>query len=166
MAAVNASLAASTAAAFGNTAFYWRQLNMQTTASLRLLTTMQTCLWIVQSVHENYSYLLNDLEKSQLEKFATSLARNMASNLEDLTTTLHSLDTPAATVVLRITDELDAALAAMLSERLGLTGQSLSENSPSTQPLTSPNTYPKNILPFKPLPSDTRRSRACRYDRE
>lgn len=139
---------------------------MPTTASLRLLTTMQTCLWIIQSVHENYSYLLNASEKSQLEKFAISLAQNMANNLEDLTTTLQSLDSHGATVVLRITDELDAALAAMQSEKLGPTDQSLSETSPTTQPLTSLDTSLKNILPFKPLPTATRRSRGCRYDRE
>jgi len=139
---------------------------MKAMHSLRLLTMMQTSLWITHSLLENYSYLLNDSENAQLKNSVTSLAENTVKQLDDLTIILQSLDIRVANEVRQITDEITAALYVMKYEQLGHTETSTSEDSKNNPPPTSPDTSRKNILPFRLMKNDTRRSRGCPYDRE
>lgn len=165
MAAASASFVVSIEGECGPIGFYWRQLNMKATALQRLLTMTQTCLWITQSVHENYHSLLNDSEKEHLEKFATSVAGSTVNNLEDLIIILQSLDTPLANMANEIEKEMIAVLLATELHELGEKGSLITDGSNQILPPTSQDTSAKNILPFKTTGTATRRSRGCPYDR-
>lgn len=141
---------------------------MKPAASLRSLIATRNCLDLVISVLENYASSLSDCEKPIVERYAISLAANMAAGLGDLTTILHSLDTEAASEVERfILRSENAATAALLSKEFGEKALLISLLSKQALPVTLQATYLKNMMEIPEVTlDDIKNSLECLTDPE
>lgn len=162
MAVASAFLAGSAGEGSGPIGSCWRQRSMQTTALSRLLSTMTTCLEIIQSHLETSNYSSNDSEKRSLTKFGISLAANMVRNLDDLIIMLPSLDTKAAYAAERLLCEMaNAVEVATRSWTPGDRAELMSLLSVKQQPLISPVTSQKSGHARSQQNTATRNSREC-----
>lgn len=141
MAVASASLAVSIDAGYGHTVSCWRLHNMTTTHSQQLRMQMIDSLPTIRSLLKSSLTSLSACERNtlntQLEKFATLVAENMANYPDDpITILLYSITHPAS-MEGRVSDEVDAVFGAIISLERGDWGGPIWESSTNNPPHTS-----------------------------